>query len=71
MLTKAQLNRRYCCPCMHEGVKCKFHCRYRFTLQKHIIHEHRFEPEGKFLIEQKRKKAHAKYLKQKEIRNGN
>ena len=70
MLTKAQLNRRYNCPCMDEGIKCKAHFIYRFNLDKHILHEHRFEPEGKFLLEQKRKKAHVHYLKQKKERDG-
>lgn len=71
MLTKAQLNRRYCCPCMDEGVKCKEHFRYKFNLDKHIIHEHKFEPEGKFLIKQNQKKQHIHYLKQKGRRDGN
>lgn len=71
MLTKSQLNRRYCCPCMNEGVKCKEHFRYKFNLDKHIIHKHKFEPKGIFLLEQKRKKAHNKYLKLKGERDGN
>jgi uncharacterized C2H2 Zn-finger protein len=63
MLTEKQFKRKYECPCFEEGIKCEESFRYHQNLIAHILKVHRFEKEGKDLMNKKLKQRRSYYLK--------